>query len=228
LNSAADWEFMTNVENHEKCWETGITGNCSCEALSRFIHCRNCPEYSDLGRTLFDQEMPEEYRQELSWTLSEPVIAPVEEAVSAVIFRVNAEWFAIKTNVFHEIIPAQHIYLLPFRSGSSLAGLVNVNGELLLCVSLYAVLGLSLEEKSEMSARPRLCVVGVGRERFAFCASEVLGVRRVPRSVLRTGPVTLVKSPAALTAWCFESDGLNIGLIDEKKFFDFLDRSLRW
>jgi hypothetical protein len=50
----------------------------------------------------------------------------------------------------------------------------------------------------------------------------------VSRAGLRTVPVTLAKSPSAQTAWCFELDGRNVGLIDEKKFFNSLDRSLRW
>jgi len=221
---------MTNLGtvDYQRCWETGITGDRSCEELSRYVHCRNCPEYSNLGRTLFDREMAEEYRRELSEVLSKPAAAPLEESVSVVIFRVGLEWFAIRTHVFHEIAPAQRIYALPFRSGGMLAGIVNVNGELLLCISLQSVLGLPSEQRAEPGARPRLCVVGTGRERFAFCVNEILGVRRVPRAKLWTGPVTLVKSPSAQTAWCFELDGRNIGLIDEKKIFSSLDRSLRW
>jgi chemotaxis signal transduction protein len=106
--------------------------------------------------------------------------------------------------------------------------MVNVNGELLLCVSLQAALGLPSEEKTEPGGRPRLCVVGMGRERFAFCADEILGVRRVSRAGLRTVPVTLAKSPSAQTGWCFKLDDRNVGLIEEKKFFDSLDRRLRW
>jgi hypothetical protein len=70
--------------------------------------------------------------------------------------------------------------------------------------------------------------VGTGRERFAFDVNEILGVRRVSCAGLRTVPATLAKFPSAQTAWCFELEGRNVGLIDEKKFFNSLDRSLRW
>lgn len=217
-----------NAGNRSRCWDIGMTGDRSCEALSRFVHCRNCPEYSNLGRALFDREMTAEYRREVSQALSQAAAAPVKDAVSVMVFRVGSEWLAIKTNIFQEIVPAQRIYVLPFRSGGVLAGLVNVNGELLLCVSLQAALGLPSGAGTERRAKSRMCVVGTGRERFAFCVNEVLGVRRVPRAGLRTVPVTLVKSPSAQTAWCFDLDGLNVGLIDERKFFNFLDRSLQW
>jgi chemotaxis-related protein WspD len=210
------------------CWrETGIAGERSCEKLSRYVHCRNCPEYSNLGRTLFAREIPEDYRREMTKELAEPAVPPAEDMESVVVFRVGPEWFALRTIVFHEITASARAYVLPFRSGGALAGLVNVNGELLLCVSFRDVLGLA-EEKTELGRTPRLCVVGVGRERLAFCVDEILGVRRVSRAALRKVPVTLAKSPQAQTRWCFEFDGCNIGLIDEKKFFDSLDRSLRW
>jgi chemotaxis-related protein WspD len=218
-----------NLGNEHMCWrEIGIAGDRSCEALSRYVHCRNCPEYSRLGRTLFDREMPEGHRREVSQELAAPAAAPAEDTISVVVFRIGSEWFALPTVVFHEITASQPAYVLPFRSGGLLAGVVNVNGELLLCVSLQAALGLPSEERAELGGRPRLCVVGTGPERFAFGVNEILGVRRVPRSRLQKVPVTLAKSPSGQTAWCFEHDGRNIGLLDEKKFFNSLDRSLRW
>jgi chemotaxis-related protein WspD len=218
-----------NIGNDHMCWrEIGIAGDRSCEALSRYVHCRNCPVYSNLGRTLFDREMHEDYRREVSEELAAPTTASDEDTMSVVVFRIGSEWFALRTVAFHEIAVSQKAYVLPFRSGGVLAGMVNVNGELLLCVSVQAALGLPVEEKAELGGRPRLCVVGTGSERFAFGANEILGVRRVSRSRLRAVPVTLAKSPSGQTAWCFDLDGRNIGLLDEKKFFNSLDRSLRW
>jgi chemotaxis-related protein WspD len=222
---------MTNndIGIDHACWrEIGIAGDRSCEELSRYTHCKNCPTYSNLGRALFDRVMAEDYRREVSADLAEPIAASTEDTISVVVFRNGPEWFALRTVVFYEIVLPQKAYELPFRSGGMLAGMVNVNGELLLCVSLQAALGLPEEAKKEQGGRPRLCVVGTGRERFAFCVNEILGVRRVPKAGLRTVPVTLAKSPSAQTGWCFELEGRNVGLIDKKKFFDSLDRSLRW
>ena len=211
------------------CWrEIGIAGDRSCELLSRHVHCRNCPQYSAIGRSLFDREMPDDYRREISEELATASAEVVEDTVSVLVLRVGSEWFALRSLVFQEITAYQKPYVLPFRSGALLAGLANVNGELLLCISLEAALGLPAEEKKKSGGRPRLCVVGNGRERFAFGVDEILGVRRVPRDQLCPVPVTLAKSPSAQTASCFELDGHDIGLIDEQRLFDSLDRSLRW
>ena len=218
-----------NQDGDYLCWrEIGITGDRSCKLLSEYVHCRNCPQYSAIGRTLFDREMPDDYRREISEELAAASAAMAEETESVLLLRLGSEWFALQTQVFQEISAYQKPYVLPFRSGGLLAGLVNVNGELLLCVSLEAALGLSLEEKGKSDGRARLCVVRNGHERFAFAVDEILGVRRISSARLQPVPVTLDKSPSAQTTSCFEADGHNVGLIDERRLFNSLDRSLQW
>jgi chemotaxis-related protein WspD len=222
---------MSSPNGRDKhfCWqEIGIAGDRSCEALSRYVHCRNCPEYSSRGRTLFDQEMPGDYRHDLSEELARAVSAEGEDAVSLLVFRVASEWFALRTLIFQEVAPDQKAYALPFRSGELLAGLVNVNGELLLSVSLAAALGIPVDEKAAPGGKPRLCVVRSGRERFAFAVDEILGVRRISAGRLQAVPATLAKSPSAQVASCFNLDNRLVGLIDEKRMFSSFDRSLRW
>ena len=89
-----------NIGNDHLCWsEIGIEGDRSCEALSRYVHCRNCPEYSNLGRTLLDREMPEDYRREVSEELAAATTASATDTVSVVVFRIGSEWFALRTGV---------------------------------------------------------------------------------------------------------------------------------
>lgn len=215
--------------NNHFCWqEIGISGDRSCDVLSRYVHCRNCPEYSRGGRTLFDREMPRDYRAELSEEMARPAPAVVEDGISVLVFRVASEWFALRSIVFEEVAPCQKAYALPFRSGALLAGLVNVNGELLLCVSLATALGVSADEKAAQDGKSRLCVVKTGRERFAFRVDEILGVRRISARLLQPVPATLAKSPSAQVASCFKLESRTVGLIDEKRLFISLDRSLQW
>ena len=116
--------------------------------------------------------MPGNYRHELSQELARAADVAVEDAVSVLVFRIASEWFALRSLVFQEIALYQKAYVLPFRSGALLAGLVNVNGELLLCVSLAAALGISGVENAMPGGRPRLCVVRTGREQVAFAVDE--------------------------------------------------------
>ena len=222
---------MTNTKagSDYLCWrEIGIAGDGSCKLLSEYVHCRNCPQYSAIGRTLFDREMPADYRREVSEELAAAGAPVTVETESVLILRVGSEWFALRTQVFQGISTYQKPYAIPFRSGSLLAGLVNVNGELLLCISLEVALGMSPESKTKTAGRPRLCVVGNGHERLAFGVDEILGVQRVPSARMQPVPVTLAKSPSAQATSCFEVDGHNVGLIDEQRLFNSLDRSLQW
>lgn len=222
---------MTNAnpEGDYSCWrKIGIAGDSSCKLLTEFVHCRNCPQYSAIGRTLFDREIPADYQREVSEDLA-AVAAPVgEETESVLILRVGSEWFALRTQVFQEVSTYQKPYVVPFRSSSLLAGLVNVTGELLLCISLETALELPPESGTKSAGRPRLCVGANGRERFAFRVDEILGVRRVPCNLMQPVPVTVAKSPSAQATSCFEVEGRNVGLIDERRLFSSLDRSLRW
>ncbi|TAM79815.1 MAG: chemotaxis protein CheW [Acidobacteria bacterium] len=218
----------TKADNDYLCWrEIGTAGDGSCDLLGEYVHCRNCPQYSAIGRTLFDREMSADYRQEVSEELA-AAAAVTEETESLLILRTGSEWFALRTQRFEGISTYQKPYVVPFRSGSLLAGLVNVNGELLLCISLEAALGLPPGSGTETAGRPRLCVVGNGNERFAFGVDEILGVRHVPSRKMQHVPVTLAKSPSAQVISCFEVDGRNVGLIDEQRLFNSLDRSLQW
>lgn len=221
--------MSANHKDDYLCWrEIGIAGDGSCGLLNEYVHCRNCPQYSTLGRALLDREIPGDYREEVSEELAREAAQVAEETTSVLVLRVGSEWFGLRTEVFREILPYQEPYVLPFRSGALLAGLVNVNGELLLCISLEAALSLPPQGKAMPAGQARLCVVGNGDERFAFGVNEILGVRRVPRARLQPVPVTLAKLPSAQITSCFEVDGHNAGLMDEQRLLNFLDRSLRW
>ena len=70
-NQGGDYPFVPHTCRQVTCWrEIGIAGDRSCELLSDYVHCRNCPQYSNLGRTLFDREMPGDYRREVSEELA--------------------------------------------------------------------------------------------------------------------------------------------------------------
>jgi len=73
-----------------------------------------------------------------------------DEAIR-VIEGVGSEWFALRSLVFHEVVAHQKAYVLPFRSGALLAALMTVNGELLLCVSREAALGLPFSRWSTLT-----------------------------------------------------------------------------
>jgi chemotaxis-related protein WspD len=210
------------------CWrEIGIAGNGTCERLPEMIHCRNCAEYSRGGRELFDRPASPELLEEWNAALAAAKERAKPGTLSVVVFRLHAEWFALRTALFVEVTEQRSPHTVPFRTGATFTGLVNVNGELLLSVSLARLLGVA-DSGGAPPVRPRTCVVTRERERVAFPVDEVLGVRRVEEAALKPAPVTVAKSPAAHTVSLFECDGRNVGLLDEEKLFAALGRNLSW
>jgi len=213
------------------CWQdTGVYGDRSCERLAGEIHCRNCAEFSRLGRTLFDREMTAEFEREWSERTAAAKGAGTDGAVSMVVFRLREEWFALRTVIFEQISECHPVHRVPFRSGGAFHGLVNVNGELLLCASLGRL--LSVAETSAGGAgddpRRRVCVIRRERERTAFVVDEVLGIRLIAPGSAPNAPVTVTRAPAAHTVACLRMEEREVGLLDEAHLFESLGRSLRW
>ena len=60
--------------------------------------------------------------------------------MAVLLFRLQAEWLALPAQVFQEVAERRPVHSLPHRRQGIVLGLVNVRGELLLCVSLARLL----------------------------------------------------------------------------------------
>src|SRR5437773_6441225 len=127
----------------DDCWNRiGVRGDASCPELEQHVHCRNCPKYSTAALALLDRDPPAEYRSHWTGHFAQGKQIQEPDAHSAVIFRIGTDWFALPTIIFDEIAEQRTIHTLPHRRGGMVLGLVNVRGELLVCVSLKKMLGL--------------------------------------------------------------------------------------
>ena len=127
-----------------ECWRVvGVSGDRSCPELERFVHCRNCPVLGEAARGFFDRPAPAGYLEAWRAVLEEPVEAVEADTASLLVFRVDREWLALAAEALVEVTPVRRIHAIPHRRGTPLAGLVNIRGELQLCLSLHAILGLS-------------------------------------------------------------------------------------
>jgi chemotaxis-related protein WspD len=198
----------------EACWtEIGVSGDRSCPELRRVIHCRNCAIYARAGRTLLDQPAPTAYLDD--WAAQLAAAEPEVDAatVSVVIFRVGDERFALPTAAFVEAVERRSVHRIPHRGGGVLLGLVNIGGELQLCVSLAALLGIAAVS-SAIGVRPRLAVIERAGERWAFPVDELIGVRRIAERDLVAPPATVARDAAALTQAVFTDGASQVAFLD--------------
>jgi chemotaxis-related protein WspD len=217
-----------------ECWRIiGVSGDRSCPELLAFIHCRNCPVLADAARTFFDRDAPEGYLDSWQAILEEPTEPAKHADTSVLVFRVDREWLALPSAVLVEVTPSRTVHTVPHRAGTALAGLVNIRGQLQLCVSLHKLLGLSggpggdsppTGESTE--GTPRLIVLEradpQGTERWVLGVDDVAGVHRVGRGDLRPVPSTVSQAAARCSSALFEWQERTVALLDESRLFDAL------
>ena len=207
------------------CWKRlGTWGDRSCPELKVHIHCRNCPVYSAGAARLLDAEVPESYLIEHARHYALPKQALRPGARSAVVFRLAGEWLALATAVFREIAPLRPVHSLPHRRDRVVTGVANIRGELLVCVSLAAALGLN--EGPAGGPTARLAVVSREGDRFVFPAEEIAELCRFDDADLGPVPATLAHAQAAYTCGILTWRGRPVGILDDQLLFYTLKRSL--
>jgi len=205
----------------------GVFGDKSCPELAVLGHCRHCRDYTAAGRRLLDREAPLDYPAEWTGLLAAPKEEGRTDTLSVIVFRLGPELLALKTLFFQEASEAARPHGIPLRTSEVFRGIVNVNGELICCMSLAALLEIpSGGDAAGRKVYPRLVVITRQGQRFAFAADEVLGVYRFPPEALQEPPATVAKSVRAMTAGIFRQEERTVGLIDEERLFAALVRSL--
>jgi chemotaxis-related protein WspD len=219
----------------EECWRRiGVSGDRSCPELETYVHCRNCPVLAEAARTFFDREPPEGYLEEWSRILAEPEVVADPDALSVLIFRLGPEWLALPTTTLVEITTVRPLHRVPHRTAGVLEGLVNIRGQLQLCVSLPALLGLEqrqpgVEPAAAGPCDARLLVVDRGDApggRWVCRVDEVGGVQRVVRSTLRAVPSTVSHANSRFCQALFEWQERTVGLLDEGRVCAGLDERI--
>ncbi len=216
------------------CWnEIGVMGDHTCPELAVAIHCRNCNVFATAARNFLDRPAPAGYLAE--WTRLLDQADPgadsdsARDGVGVLIFRLGAEWLALRAQVVVEVTPVRPVHRIPRRSNEIIVGLVALRGQLQLCASLHSLLGAAARVRvdaavpSDRSAR--MIVIRHEAESWVFSADEVLGVPRVPPDLWRSVPSTLSNPTVSFSQAVFTWQGRSVGLLDEARVFAAL-RSL--
>ncbi len=221
--------MSTGLALANDCWNRiGVSGDRTCPELDKFIHCRNCPVFASAARAFFDRAAPADYLAEWTAVLSGPQESALCDAdsVSLLIFRLHGDWLALSTRSVVEVTSVRTVHRIPHRTNAILAGLVNLRGQLHLCVSLHGLLDVATPAGPPThGAASRMVVIAQNAELWVFAADEVLGVHRVPRNVLRGAPSTLANPSVSFSQAVFGWEGRSVGFLDEQRVFSGL-RSL--
>jgi len=238
-----DQETSSNTSSLRACWsQVGIWGNRSCPELQQHVHCRNCPAYAEAAALMLDGPVPEGYVE--AWTdyFAQAHHELPRDTHSLLVFRIKSEWFGLSVSVLVEVMERRPLHSLPQARSPLIKGIVNVRGQLLLCVSLARLLQVSTAESESTARRPkttfaRLLVVRTESGPLVFPVSEVCGLWRYREADLRAVPSTVARSSGRFTRsvlpWKAGADsrrhapaGQLIGVLDEQRLFHAVNRSL--
>ena len=213
----------------DNCWRhIGVSGDRSCPELATFIHCRNCPVLTSAARRFFDRPAPAGYLDSWREILEQPEVARDADARSVLVFRLGDEWLALPTAVLAEVTSPRQLHRVPHRSGAELAGIVNIRGQLQVCMLLEGLLGLPAATVGipVAASTARLIVVervgDRGAERWVFRVDEVARVHRVPGQSLRDVPATVSGAGTGATTSLFSWHDRTVGLLDVSRLLDGL------
>ncbi|HVL15655.1 MAG TPA: chemotaxis protein CheW [Gemmata sp.] len=202
----------------DACWNRiGVWGDRTCPELQQVTHCHNCPVFAAAGRRFLDAPSPPGYLDEWTTRLAAPESTDAADVASVLVFRLGDEWLALSVARLVEVTARRPAHRVPHRGGL-LAGMVNIRGELHLCVRLDKLLGLDAAQDGD-GRSARLVVARDGAESWVFAADEVDQVRRFARASLSPTPPTLSRALSRLTTGIFGHGARAVGLLDDARLF---------
>lgn len=213
----------TDASPSEGCWGTiGVSGDRSCTELDAVVHCRNCPVLIRAAEEIFAERAatgePAAWLESLALTPSPP-----EATTSVTLFRLGSRWFALATAFVDEVAAMRAVHAVPHRSHTELEGLVNIRGELHLCVRLDDL--LKIPERPPDRAN-RLVVFRHRGESWVFRADLVHGVHSFPDASLTEVPRDLPPAVAVLLRGTFAWEGNPVGYLHTEWLAASLRRSI--
>lgn len=179
------------------------------------------------AKVLLNRLAEDQYIEEWTQLLSEERIeSDGENLQSHVLFRLGKEWLALSTLVFSEVTENKLVRRIPHREGEILKGLVNLRGQLCLCIDLSAL--LEIERQSDTSVRQKMQMVAISQNNhsWVFIADEILGIFTCNMDTLKNVPVTVVKSTANYLKGTVNLEGRFVSVLDEDLLFFSLERRI--
>ncbi|WP_347558692.1 chemotaxis protein CheW [Robbsia sp. KACC 23696] len=237
----------------DDCWNRiGIHGDQSCEKLVKHIHCRNCEVYARSAADLLDRIARTAGDDDGALGGSIDVggldIASLQRGAESVqttgepllVVRIGTEWLGLPARHVAQIAETGPVHSLPRLRSKAVIGLVNIRGQLTVCVSLARLLDLQ-ENGADADAAPagasgprtqhalRRFLVGQDRSdepHTVFPVDEVHGIVRFRRDRYRPVPATLSHASASHTRAIADWREGTLGVLDGEKLFETLRRSL--
>lgn len=216
---------VQTVSSHY-CWRSiGVYGNRSCKRLDEFVHCRNCPVFAGAAREALNRPNPVEALEE---SPNKGLFADerrTEKRSSILAFKLGNEWLGINTHVLSEVATDRAARRIAHRAGGLIEGLVNIRGELQLCLSLHGILEIDQQTPASRD-RSRLVVIKNENQIWVFRAGHVKGVSGFSQSQLHAPPAKISDTLRQHVLGVVRFDGATISVLNTDTLFEAFQRAV--
>ncbi|HLO85116.1 MAG TPA: chemotaxis protein CheW, partial [Nostocaceae cyanobacterium] len=150
--------------------------------------------------------------------------------LKVVIFRLQQEWLALPAQIFQETTIPSPVHTLPHRSNQILRGLVNIRGELYLCISLTHLLNLEISDGKLPSFSPvvysRMVVVQDTGQTWVFSVDELYGLHQISPEKLIDPPSNNTSTSRTYTKGLFPWQSYTVSYLDAELLFSTLAKKV--
>lgn len=218
----------------DDCWNRiGVWGKQTprCAKLDNVVHCRNCEIYSAAGRQVLERELPNHYEADWARVYAVKKQKKLVGTESITIFRLGEEWFSLPTHVIREITEIRTVHKIPHNKTPVLRGLVNLRGQLKICVSFGRLMGIDKSATDRHSSRrfqfyERMLAISNNGSEFVFLVSEVKDTYRYHPNELQDPPATLSQAQGTYTRGILSWNEHEVAVLDAELLFYSLTKSL--
>lgn len=191
-----------------------------------------CHRGTILAHTRVSNMQHTDYLHEWAHVLSaEQDAVEAVDTLSVLVFRLGLTWLALPTQVCKEVAERRAIHTLPHRRGGILLGLVNIRGELQLCIALGQLLGLETDHAPSAVPGPqayqRLLVIESAGDLWGFPVDEIRGIHHVPLQAVQPQGAAPVATPVpTLASGRIDWQGTAVTYLDADLLFATLRREI--
>lgn len=154
---------------------------------------------------LLDRPLTDEDVRQATERVAQPRSRPVHDVASLLLFRVGAERLAVPATDVARVTRVTVVRRIPHRSNRVIRGLCNVQGELLICGNISALLDLADAPQvsgttGQSADLARMIVLGAEPNLWAIEVDDVLGVQYFETASYKQPPVTVQQAMYRFTA----------------------------
>jgi chemotaxis-related protein WspD len=181
------------------------------------------------GQNLLERDLPDNYKEEWVQVFAEKKEEELVGTVSVIIFRIAKQWFALPAQLLEKVITPQPFHTIPHRDNPVLMGVINVYGEIHLCVSLKILLELEddLNEQKNQHGHRRMIVVNKDNDRWVIPVDAIHGIHRVHPRTFENVPATVAKAKTKFAKYLFTWENMSVALLDDELLLYKLTRSVQ-